>query len=421
MSYAVEHQDGGPFDRFPIIWYGPDMSQAPTSRREDRGLLVAAYLTLAAVAVIGLLSMYQAGDRWEIAAGLLLAFGLLQARAPQLEAADWQIHLFLAAQTCLVCGLLVLNPSQTVFQILFFVLSPQAMASLPGPLGMLWIAVFTLVTGMFSIYSLGWPEGLLILSIFAGGYLFFGIFGQALARADAARRESQALLRELEEAHRQLGAYADRVEELAVVDERNRLAREMHDTLGHRLTVAAVQLEGAQRLIPQDPERAVGMVGVVREQVSEALSELRRTVATLRAPVEKDLHLRQALRRLANHYEQATGTTVHLMLPDQRPELSDVHRMALYRAAQEALTNAQRHARARDVWLQLTQHDAMIALMVGDNGIGLGVGDGSSGFGLRGLRERAAQLGGEFFLEPRPGGGTQLHFRLPLSLEGGDG
>ena len=134
-----------------------------------------------------------------------------------------------------------------------------------------------------------------------------------------ARRESQALLADLQEAHSQLQEYALRAEEMAVVEERNRLAREMHDTLGHRLTVASVQLEGAQRLCDQDQERAAGMVGTVREQVREALGELRSTVATLRTPVEADLHLRSALRRLAAHFEEATGLAIHQVLPDEMP------------------------------------------------------------------------------------------------------
>jgi signal transduction histidine kinase len=247
------------------------------------------------------------------------------------------------------------------------------------------------------------------------------MLASALVRADEARRESERLLAELQDAHEQLRTYAERVEELAVVEERNRLAREMHDTLGHRLTVAAVQLEGAQRLCPQDPERAAGMVGTVREQVRGALSELRQTVAKLRQPLEVDLQLRSALSRLARHYEAATGLTVHLMLPEESTDLPDTHRLALFRTAQEALTNVQRHAEAREVWLQLAQHGATITLLVSDNGKGIQPADEDGGFGLRGLNERAAQLGGEFFLEPRPGGGTQLSISLPLPVEMIDG
>ena len=206
-----------------------------------------------------------------------------------------------------------------------------------------------------------------------------------------------------------------------MAEERNRLAREMHDTLGHRLTVAAVQLEGAQRLIPRDPQRAAHMVGTVRDQVREALSELRRTVAALRTPLAADLPLPTALARLAAGFEGATGLAVHLTLPEEMPALPDTHRLALYRAAQEALTNVQRHAQAQDVWLQLARQDETVTLTVGDNGVGAPVDAERAGFGLRGMQERAAQLGGELALESRPDGGAQLFLRLPLPTEGTDG
>jgi signal transduction histidine kinase len=195
----------------------------------------------------------------------------------------------------------------------------------------------------------------------------------------------------------------------------------MHDTLGHRLTVAAVQLEGAQRLIPRDPERAARMVGTVRDQVREALSELRRTVATLRTPLEADLSLPTALARLATGFEGATGVAVHLTLPQDMPPLPAAHRLALYRAAQEALTNVQRHARARDVWLRLTCQDGAVALLVTDNGVGMPADAEGAGFGLRGLRERATQLGGQLSLGSRPDGGAHLSLRLPLPTEETDG
>jgi two-component system sensor histidine kinase UhpB len=92
--------------------------------------------------------------------------------------------------------------------------------------------------------------------------------------------------------------------------------------------------------------------------------------------------------------------------------------LALYRVAQEALTNVQRHARAQEVWFQLTQQDGKVTLLVSDNGTGPRVeSPKEGGFGLRGLRERAARLGGELYLDPRPGGGSQLRFSLPLPCE----
>jgi signal transduction histidine kinase len=293
--------------------------------------------------------------------------------------------------------------------------------SLSVRLGAYWTAAYTVVTAASFAIGINPGEGLIALFLYGVLFAFIGAFASALARANTARRESQSLLAELQEAHRQLQEYALRVEELAVVEERNRLAREMHDTLGHRLTVAAVQLEGAQRLCPIDPQRAASMVGTVREQVREALSDLRSTVATLRTPVEADLRLPSSLRRLTAYFEEVTSLTIHQVLPEEMPDLPGAHRLALFRAAQELLTNVQRHAEASQVWLVLNASDDAVKLLVSDDGRGLSVSAEQAGFGLRGLRERAAQLGGELHLEPRRGGGTQVSFRVPLPEKGSDG
>jgi signal transduction histidine kinase len=178
--------------------------------------------------------------------------------------------------------------------------------------------------------------------------------------------------------------------------------------------VAAVQLEGAGRLIPTNPTRAANMVNTVHEEVIEALAELRRTVATLRTPLEVDLSLPIALTRLAQGFEKATGIKINQLVPELLPPLSEAQRLALYRAAQEALTNVQRHAQARQVWLELALEKETITLLVKDDGRGFDLEATGAGFGLRGLRERAAHLKGECHLESTPGQGTQICFHLPL-------
>jgi len=400
------------------------MIQSSSTQSDDRLFSVIGYLILGAIAFIALSNIHAAGARLEAPAALLLLFGVLMIRMPSFESSNKYGHFYLIVQALLVTALMFFPPDASLYAVLFFILSAQAMILFPDRAGWLWILGFTVLTGVIMTFLKGVSEGLALLPLNAGGYLFFGVFAQALGRADVARRESQELLAELWEAHTQLQEYAARVEEMAVMEERGRLAREMHDTLGHRLTVAAVQLEGAQRLILKDPERAGRMVDTVRDQVRAALGELRRTVAALREPLETGLSLSRALVRLVTGFEEATGITVHRLLPEEMPDLPDGHRLTLYRAAQEALTNVQRHAQASDVWLQLTLRQETIALLVSDNGVGLPAGSANGGgFGLRGLQERAEQLGGALYLEPRPGGGTEVSLRLPLpgGLGGGDG
>jgi signal transduction histidine kinase len=282
----------------------------------------------------------------------------------------------------------------------------------------LWIVAFSLVSAGTLVALRGLAEGLRGSLPNIAGYFFFGTFANALRQAHLARQNNARLLEQLRGANQQLQEYAGQVERLATVEERNRLAREMHDTIGHRLTVAAVQLEGAQRLIPRDPERAARMVGTVREQVREALSELRHTVAALRQPPAIDLPLPEALQRLALSFQEATGLHVHLALPDDTPELPPAHRLALYRAAQEGLTNVQRHAQAQDTWLTLSWAANAIRLSVADNGVGLGSSPHQPGAGLCGLQERAAQLGGQVCVEARQAGGTHMSMSLPLPAGG---
>ncbi len=383
------------------------------SRWENIGFHLAGYGVLVTVAVVALLNAPSAGMRW-LQAAILLTFGILQARVPDETKPVGHAHLYLGVQGTLVALLILLQPGWTMFPMLYFPLSVQAILLLSFIPGIFWIALYSAISVGSIALSQGWQAGLLALFAYGGGYLFFGSFAHALVRAEKARRESQELLAELQEAHGQLQEYARRVEELAVVQERNRLAREMHDTLGHRLTVAAVQLEGAQRLCAQDQERAAQMVSTVRDQVREALAELRSTVATLRTPIEADLQVRSSLQRLVGDFEQATGLTVHRVLPDSLPDLPAAHRLALYRAAQEALTNVQRHAQASQVWLVLNISPNDITLIVGDDGQGLTFEAGKTGVGLLGLRERAELLGGHLHLEPRRGGGAQFSFHLPL-------
>jgi signal transduction histidine kinase len=324
------------------------------------------------------------------------------------------IYTYLVVQTTITIWLLILNPELNFYLIWLYVLAIEAIMLLSQREANIIIALYVILTVGVLFVLLPTIAAFISFPIYLGGFYFFISFAFATNRANQARAESQRLLAELQETHQQLQTYATQVETLAVAEERNRLAREMHDTIGHRLTAAAVQLEAAQKLIRKDAAKAETMVATVREQVREALQELRQTVATLRHPLEADLPLSQALRRLIRDFEQASGVAVNVLLPDDLPELPPAQRLAVYRTVQEGLTNVQKHAQAAHVWLQLGQQNGTLLLRMSDDGVGWPEKRPSTGFGLRGMAERAAQLGGELHLEPRPGGGAQLRLQLPL-------
>ncbi len=397
------------------------MTQEMTTRREAIGLAVMSYVILVAAGVVGL--RFDPPNtttlRWVVVI-LLAAIAVVQLGMSRRVVPFWQINVYLGLYACIVAVLMFLQPGWTMYPVLYATPITWAILTLPIRHAMYWGGAYTAIAAASFAVGINLSEGLIAFFLYGVVYSFIGAFAHALVRADSARRESQSLLAELQEAHDQLQEHALHAEEMAVVQERNRLSREMHDTLGHRLTVAAVQLEGAQRICSTDPARAEEMVGTVREEVREALAELRGTVATLRAPIEADLQLRSSLQRLIANFEEATGCTVHQMLPDKMPSLPGAYRLAIYRTAQEALTNVQKHAHAKQAWLMLTVQDKAVTLLVGDDGQGVSLSKERAGFGLHGMRERAAQLGGEMHLEPRRGGGTQVSFRLPLPAPEGN-
>jgi signal transduction histidine kinase len=342
-----------------------------------------------------------------------------------LEERPLQVHLYLFVQMVLSVTISMLVPERAASGIstFLFILSAQAMLFLPLLPGLVWIFIFIIVTWTAVFFAFDVLHANDFVAIL-GGYLFFGTFGAGLRQANEARQRSQQLLVELQEAHDQLRAYTTQAQQLAVSEERNRLAREMHDALGHRLTVAVVQLEGAQRLIPTEPERSASMIEAMRAQLKQALAELRQTVSALRSPDSAATlqgSLATAVSHLAQTFQEATGLAVHVQLPEDLPLLPEAHRLALYRAAQESLTNVQRHANAQQAWLHLAADDEQVTLTVLDDGQGFGDEMADGRFGLVGLRERAKQLGGVLTLSAAEQGGAKLCMQLPIPhLEAAD-
>lgn len=384
------------------------------SKNEDFLVYLSA-LVLVGILIVVVLLQWQSAAKQIFLIAVLLLFGGLILRMPESDEQNpRKIHYYLALQTLLV-GLVISQSSLFVF--LFFILSAQAMMTLNTRTGLAWLGGFALITLAGYLYHS--PSDLLSVAlnslVNSAGFLFFGVFGNALMRASRAKIESQRLLAELTDAHQRLQSYAKQAEFLAVAEERNRLSRDLHDTLGHRLTVAIVQLEGATRLLELEPQRAAGMIETVRSQLSDGLEELRRTLKALRNPQITGSSLARSLRQLTAEFAAATKLRVHTQLPDELPPLSDAQRTTVYRAVQESLTNVQKHAQARNVWLALDTGEGRLILTVRDDGRGLAAANGHApGMGLRGMRERASQLGGTLQITQPVGGGVLVTLSLPL-------
>jgi signal transduction histidine kinase len=233
-------------------------------------------------------------------------------------------------------------------------------------------------------------------------------------------QERGRLIAELEAAKAELEEAQQREAEIAVLRERERLARDLHDSLGHALVALSVQLEAIQRLYRVDPERAAAQVDDMKDLTRSSMGALRRSVAGLRTPGLGERALGPALRALCADCGQRTGIETICQVDERADDLRPVLAEALWRVTQEALTNVERHARARHVQVTLRSGLQFVTLCVRDDGIGLPDGAESSPnrFGLRGMRERVEGLGGKLTLQ---GGesGTEIRAELPVIRPGG--
>ncbi|MGY1750084.1 sensor histidine kinase [Modestobacter sp. SYSU DS0511] len=215
--------------------------------------------------------------------------------------------------------------------------------------------------------------------------------------------------RELTEAREELARNA-------VAEERLRFARDLHDLLGHSLSLIALKSELARRLAERDPARAAAEMGDVEEAARRALAEVRDAVSGYRQV--------NAAQALAEARAALTGAGIAVRLPDRVPVLPGTVDAALGWVVREATTNVLRHSGARRVTVSLTEDGVTAALAIEDDGAGTGAGEriqvvgASSGSGLAGLRERVAALGGEFTAGPVDDGGWRLAVRLPLQPAG---
>jgi signal transduction histidine kinase len=239
-----------------------------------------------------------------------------------------------------------------------------------------------------------------------------------LATVMRQRLERDRLIAELREAHQELRVSAARDVELAALRERNRLAREMHDSLGHALVLIAVKIEAAQRLQAVDPERAAAEWEETKSLVRSTMSDLRSSLAGLRLPALEERPFRSALTTLASGLQRGSNIAVAVDVPEEADGLDLEVQEALYRVAQEALANVARHAHARHAWLTVTLGREAARLVVEDDGVGLGAGPQSTGthFGVVGMRERVEGLGGVFMVRPRQSGGTTVYAVVPLGI-----
>jgi len=242
------------------------------------------------------------------------------------------------------------------------------------------------------------------------GLAFSVVFGTWISRIIEQSRERAQLIERLEAAQAELAEVSMQAGTLA---ERQRLAGEIHDTLAQGLTSIVMLLQAADTEIGSDPAEARRHVGLATQTAREGLAEARDMVAAL-APAQLEAGpLHEALGRLADRIGAELGIAVRFEVCGPARPLSAPTEVVLLRAAQEALANVRKHAHAADVRVILSYEPHNVRLDVRDDGAGFDPEQVSGGYGLRGMRSRILQVGGNLLVRARPGAGTSLSVEVP--------
>ncbi|MGL4880596.1 MAG: sensor histidine kinase [Waterburya sp.] len=218
---------------------------------------------------------------------------------------------------------------------------------------------------------------------------------------------------ELGFANKQLRNYALLIEDKAMLQERNRIAREIHDSLGHSLTAQNIQLANALLYLRSNLERSESFLAEAKKLSSHALQDVRQSVATLRADPLQGKILKVAIAELIEDLQYRTEINFHYQsnIPDFLPnEITST----VYRIVQEALTNMMKYSQATEVKISLQLITNYLEVQVKDNGMGFDPQDNTTGFGIQGMRERTTALRGKFNLVSFPGKGCQITVTIPL-------
>lgn len=397
---------------------------------------VGIYLIYASVVLRGLVQM--AGEPWfGLSAVLLATYGLLLVLAdthliprstfrfspaqrlpvaptrggePH-QAAPWIACIYGFLQSGLVVGLLLLPPRLDFFGLLLVPLSLQAVLFFGGRAGFLWIGLFFLVmAGPMVGDEKGWVFGLTMTVLNTGYCLLFSGYARQMHRAETVRMHNQHLLGELQVAHRQLQDYALQMEGLAAERERNRLARELHDSVTQTVFSMNLTATSARLLLDREQHRAAGQLERLEELAAGAMVEIQALVSHLRPLPTVQGDVAAALRGLAAGRQARDGLQVTLAV-DGECALPEAVAGGLYRIAQEALANVVKHSGTHEATVCLHLAPGASFLEIEDGGLGFDpqAAPGQRGhLGLAGMAEQAREIGWHLSVESQPGRGTRV-------------
>jgi signal transduction histidine kinase len=339
---------------------------------------------------------------------LYVALGVLANECRLSAGSSRPFVVYYLAQCALLTAMVFLSPARGFFGMIVLPVVSQAIFDLrPRNAVLVGGYLLAVCVGVWGA-DFGWGAAVEAVFNYAAGFAFTIAFTLITRQALKARKNEEKLRREIETAHEQLKVYAAQAEDLATTRERNRVAREIHDGVGHYLTVVKTQLDAAAAILPAQPDKARAAILQAAKLTGDALDDVRRSVGALRTDTA-----RPPLPGLLQTLVQDAGLPVTLRFAGSTRPLPPGIEHTLFRSAQEGLTNVRKHAGATAAELALDFTAAgRVSLTVTDNGRGAN-GTAASGFGLVGIRERIEVLGGRVQAGNQPGGGYALTIEVP--------
>lgn len=408
----------------PLSW---NSSMVSLTYPSFRLLLYLEWLLLATAVFMEVLLPFQLS--WSLPLGVMAiaTFSLMGLRLPMVKPESKLIY------TALEFGLILLPATQhtlstrSVFLLcLVLVMRSCLIFKRSGQLAVLILSLLTYGTLLLSkpivpenflpdkLILMSWDWRLSNILLFSLTLVFALLLINALLAERQSREQLEIAHQQLEIINQQLCQYALRIEDQATLQERNRIAREIHDGLGHTLAAQTIQINNTLLFWQSNNDKALTFLKQAKELGAEALLEIRRSLSVLRSNPLQGQSLKSAIEKLLTDFQQTTGIepSCKIDLPHTLP--TEVN-TALFRIVQESLTNICKHAEATSVTVKLLAHTGMIHLSIEDNGKGFNPTQNTTGFGLQGMRERSVALGGQLNLHSQLGTGCCISVSLPLS------
>ncbi|MCL4559126.1 MAG: sensor histidine kinase [Chloroflexi bacterium] len=383
----------------------------------NRGILVAVYglgLLLVAATITRMVPYYIGTPyQWTVIALLTVFLILFLTERPISLRINGYVHGYFLLQLAIRLALLFIptyDAPQDYFTNLVLPLCGQAMLSLPPRVGRYWVGVFALfaMATMIAYYH-SW-DGVGFGLTYIAGCILIAVLSAVTLNADKARRETQALLADLQVANQKLEAYARQAEDLATVQERNRLARELHDVVSQIIFSMTLTAQAAKILLERDPARVPAQLDHLQSLSQSALAEMRALIQHLRPRTVAEEGLPSALRQLAVERLARDGLIVNVQVSGER-RLPEFIEEGLYRITQEALSNVAKHAGVKQASVELHLEGDPISLSIEDHGAGFvpSAAENRSGhLGLANIADRVRALNGALTIESAPGDGTRI-------------